>query len=216
MTLLPTNDNGNSCLHLGRCITRPNDPDTNPLPPDDSKFCLHQPPTNNNHDTNPPPPGESEFDFSQPTTGKPQLSQSLLSDDADAFTVIGRTHEGRSTNSPRNATVMAIALDTVPNHNTFGPLADSDTSTVDSDIQPPKNMHDCNDVDTPTQRIDELFCDADATLAAATLNFNLVKERLRVRLDRDLTQSITTKTDLTGAALEQSMGESLSLFITNI
>jgi hypothetical protein len=111
--------------------------------------------------------------------------------------------------------VTAIAPDTVPIHNNFGPLADGNTSTVDSDVQPPKNTHDCNDVDAPTQRIDELFHDANAMLAAATLNFKLVEEHLRVCLKRDLTQTITTKTDLIGAALEQSMGESLSLFFTN-
>ena len=193
MTLLPTIDDGDSRLRLGRCITHPNDPDTKPPPPDDSKFALHQPPTNNNHDTNPPFPGKSEFDLSQPTTGKSQLSQSLLSDDADAFTVIGCTHEGHSTNSPRNAMVTAIAPDTVLIHNTFGPIADGNTSTVDSDVQPPQNTQDLDDFDTPTQRINELFCDANATLTVATLDFNLVKERLQVRLKRDLTQTITTR-----------------------
>jgi hypothetical protein len=62
----------------------------------------------------------------------------------------------------------------------------------------------------------KLFCDADATLAAATLDFNLVKERLQVRLERDLTQNITTKAALTGAKLKQSMEETLSLFQKNV
>ncbi len=109
-----------------------------------------------------------------------------------------------------------IAPDPVPFHNTFGPLADGNASTVDSDVQPPKTTHDCDNVDAPTQRIDELFCNADATLAAATLDFNLVEERLQVRLECDLTQKITTKAALTGAKLKQSMEETLSLFQKNV
>ena len=140
-----------------------------------------------------PPPGESKFDINQPSTGESQLSQSLLSNNDAVFTIIGSIHEGHSTTSPRNATVTAIAPDPVPFHNTFGPLADGDASRVDSDVQPPETTHDRDDVDAPTNRIDELFRDADATLAAATFDFNLVEERLRVHLERDLTQTITTK-----------------------
>ncbi len=193
MTLLPPNNDGDSRLRSGCRITQPNDHDTNPPPPDDSGFALGQPPTNNVRDTNPPPPGESEFDINQPSTGESQLSQSLLSDDDAVFTLIGSIHEGHSTTSPRNATVTAIAPDPVPFHNTFGPLADGDASTVDSNVQPPKTTHDREDIDAPTNRIDELFRDADATLAAGTFYFNLVEERLQVRLERDLTQTITTK-----------------------
>ena len=178
MTLLPPNDDGDSRLRSGRRITRPNDRDTNPPPPDDFKIDLCQPPTDNVCNTNPPPPGESEFNINQPSTGESQLSQSLLSNDNAVFTIIGRTHKGHSTNSPRNATVTEIAPDPVPFHNTFGPLADGDTSTVDSDVQPPKITQDLDDFDTPTERIDELVRDADATLAGATFDFNLVEEHL--------------------------------------
>jgi hypothetical protein len=217
MTLLPPNNDSDSRLRSGRRITQPNDRDTNPPPPDDSEFALGQPPTNNVRDTNPPPPGESKFDINQPSTGKSQLSQSLLSKDDAVFTVIGIIHEGHSTASPRNATVTAIAPDPVPFHNTFAPLADGDASTVDSDVQPPKTTHDCEDVDAPTNWIDEIFRDANATFAAATFGFNLVEERLRVCLKRDLThQTITTKAASTGAKLKQSMEDTLSLFQKNV
>jgi hypothetical protein len=217
MTLLPTDDDGKSSLQSGCRITHPNDCDTNPPPPNESKFGLNQPPTDNDRDTNPPPPIKPEFNLNQPSTGKSQLSQSLLSNDADAFTVISRTHEGHSTNSPRNAMVTAFAPDAVPFHNTFGPLADGDASSVeDSGVQPHKIPHDHDSVDAPTQRIDELFRTADATLAVATFNFNLVKERLQIRLERDLTQTIATKTESSGADLKQSFGESISTFFTNI
>ncbi len=185
----PTDDNGESCLRSGHLITCSNDRDTIPPPPNESKFGLNQPPTDNNRNTNPPPPGKSNFDLSQPSTGKSQLSQSLLSNNADTFIVISRTHEGHSTNSPLNATVTAIEPDAVPIHNTFGPLVDGDASSVDSGIQPHKNPHDHDDVDAPTQRIGELFPNADATLAVATFDFNLVEERLRIRLECDLTQT---------------------------
>ena len=80
--------------------------------------------------------------------------------------------------------------DPAPFHNTFGPLAGGDTSMVDSNAQPPETTLDC---DNANEGIVGLFRNADATLAAATLDFNLVKERLQVRLKRDLTQTITTR-----------------------
>ena len=181
---------------------RPNNRDTNPPPPDDSDFALDQPPTKIARDTNPPPPGESDFDIHRPSTGESQLSQSLLSNDDTVFTIIGSTHEGHSTTSPWNATVTAIAPDPAPFHNTFGPLADSDASTVDSDAQPPETTLDCDNID---EQIDDLFRDADATLAAATLDFHPVEDYLQVRLERDLTQTITTTVDLTGVKLNQAL-----------
>jgi hypothetical protein len=82
---------------------------------------------------------------------------------------------------------MTSTPDPATFHNTFGLLADGDTSTVDSDAQPPETTLDRDDAN---EGIVGLFRDADATLAAATLDFNLVKERLRVRLEHDLSQTI--------------------------
>ena len=70
-------------------------------------------------------------------------------------------------------------------------------------------MFDRNDV---YKRIDGLFRDAGAMLTAATLDFHLVEDHLRVRLERDLTQIITTKVDSTGTKLNQA----LLLFQTSV
>ena len=90
-------------------------------------------------------------------------------------------------------------------HNTFGPLTDSDASTVNSNAQPTETTIDHNNVD---KRIDGLFRDADATLAAETLDFHLVEDRLQVSLERDLTQIITIKVNSTRTHL----GTKLLLF----
>ena len=108
---------------------------------------------------------------------------------------------------------MAFTPNPAPFHNTFGPLADGDASTVNSDAQPPKTTLDRDDVD---ERIDGLFRDTDATLAAATLDFHLVKDRLRVSLERDLTQIITTKVNSTGTQLGRKLNQALLLFQTGV
>jgi len=74
-------------------------------------------------------------------------------------------------------------------------------------------MLDRNDVN---EQIDGLFRDADATLAAATLDFHLVEDRLRVSLERDLTQVITTKVDSTGMQLGAKLNQALLLFQTGV
>ncbi len=77
---LPTDDDYESRLRSGRRISRPNDRNTNPPPPDDSS--LTQLTYDNDCDTNPPPPGDPDLDFSPHDASDSQLSQSLLSDDA--------------------------------------------------------------------------------------------------------------------------------------
>jgi hypothetical protein len=192
MTILPPTDDRDSRLRSGRRITRPNDCDTNPPPPDDSDFAREQTPTEIVCTTNSPPLDKSDFNIHRPSTDESQ-SQSLLSDDNAVFTVIGSTHEGRSTTSPQNATVTASTPDPAPFHNTFGLLADDNVSMVYSNTQPPETTLARDDVN---ERIVGLFRDADATLAAATLDFNLVEERLQVRLKRDLTQTIDSTGNL--------------------
>ena len=72
-------------------------------------------------------------------------------------------------------------------------------------------MLDRDDVD---EQIDDLFCDANATLAAATLDFHLVEDRLQASLELDLTQVITTKVDSTGTQLGTKLNQALLLFQT--
>ncbi len=66
------------------------------------------------------------------------------------------------------------------------------------------------------ERIDDLFCNTDATLAAATLDFHLVEDRLRVSLERNLTQVITTKVDSMGTQLGTKLNQALLLFQTGV
>jgi len=114
MTILLPTDDSDSRLRSGRRIMRPNDRDTNPPPPDDSDLPINQPPTNIVRDNNSPPPGESDFDIHRPSTGKYQHRQSLPSDDDAVIIVIGSTHEGHRTTSPRNATVTAFTPTPAP------------------------------------------------------------------------------------------------------
>jgi len=165
----------------------------------------------------PPPPGKSNFDIHRPSTGEYQHRQSLPSNVNAVFTVIGSTHEGHHTTSPQKATVTAFTPTPAPFLNTSGPLADGDASTDNSgdqppDTQPPDTMLD-RDVD---ERIDDLFCNTDATLAAATLDFHLVEDRLRVSLERNLTQVITTKVDSMGTQLGTKLNQALLLFQTGV
>lgn len=213
MTILPPTDDSDSRLRSGHRIMRPNNRDTNPSPPSNSDFALDHPPTEIVCDTNPPPHGKSNFDIHRPSTGESQLSQPLLSNDDAVFTVIGSTHEGHSTTSPRNAMVTASTPNPAPFHNTFGPLVDGDAITVNSDTQPPETTLDRDDVE---DQIDGLFCDADATLATATLDFHLVEDRLQVSLERNLTQIITTKVDSAGTKLGTKLNQALLLFQTGV
>jgi hypothetical protein len=69
--------------------------------------------------------------------------------------------------------VPAIATNAVPTRNTFNPLATDDSSSVDSG--PPPTL---DDAAPSTQAIDAIFRDANATLTAATYDFDFLLERL--------------------------------------
>jgi hypothetical protein len=139
----------------------------------------------NVRDTNPPPPDESQSD----------VSQSLLTDDGGDFTILGRTHGGHHTTSPGNAAMSEVIPTTVPTANHFNPLAQQDdTSSIKSGNPTPAvdNMD-------QQQRIDDIFCEADAHLVAATNIFDAFLEqftphitRIKQALDRRLTTSIET------------------------
>ena len=161
----------------------------------------------NDRDTNPHPPGESES--SLPNTDESQISQSLLSVDAADFTPIGRAHDGHGTTNPRDATVRVIAPTAVPTHNTFAALAPDDDDPSDLD-------NDAADDAPNTHTIDTMFREADATLAAATYDFELMSERLRLRLDRDLTATLTTQLASTTSDFGKSIEKSMSTFLTMI
>ncbi len=80
--------------------------------------------------------------------------------------------------------VHPIAPTAVPTHNNFDALAPNDDDSLDH--------HD--DDAKQTRAIDNIFREADATLAAETYDFVLLKERLRLRLDRDLTARVDHST----------------------
>ena len=180
-------------LRSGRRVTRVNDRDTNPPPPGESEFFTsgtdesllrsgRRLSRTNDRDTNPPPPGESD-PFS-PGTDESQLSQSLLSVDTTGFTTIARTHDGHGTTSPRDAVIHPIVPTAVPTLNNFDALAPDDDDSLD---------HHDDDAEQ-TRVIDNIFREADATLAAETYDFVLLEERLRLRLDRDLSARVDRST----------------------
>ena len=129
-----------------------------------------------------PPPGEYES-FS-PGIDESQLSQSLLSVDTTGFTTIARAHDRHDTTSPRDAVVRPIAPTEVSTHNNFDALAPDDDDSLD---------HHDDDAEQ-TRAIDNIFREADATLAAETFDFVLLEERLRLRLDRDLAARVDRST----------------------
>ncbi len=65
-----------------------------------------------------------------------------------------------------------------------------------------------------TQWIKTLFRNADAMLAAATYDFDLLSEPLQLRLDCDLTASLATQIATTKVDLEHSFKESVSTFFS--
>ena len=192
-------DDASGRLRSGRRFLSPNDRDTNPPPPDESLPTQHS--ITNDRDTNPPPPDENEF--SPDDIDDSQLSPPLLSVYDTAFTTIGRTHDGRGTTDPKDA--LALTTATIPTQNKFDALAqDDDDSSDDS----PPNLDD----DAPTAAIDNIFRAADATLAAATFDFDLMSERLRQRLDRDLKASLATELAATNSDFGKSLEQSMSVF----
>ena len=203
-------DDASGRLRSGRRFSTPNDRDTNPPPPDESSRLIQH---SNVRDSNPPPPDESEFPLTEVDDSQvddPQLSPSLLSVDESEFTTIGRAHVGRGTTTPRDAHPESIS-----SPNQFDALAQDDDSSDE-----PSHHTD----DAPTDAIDNIFREADATLAAATYDFELMSERLRIRLDHDLTASITkelkseiksTNSDF-GKSIEQSMLTFSSMIQRNV
>ena len=200
-------DDASGRLRSGRRFSSSNERDTNPPPPDES--IPIQPTATNDRDTNPPPPDESEF--SSTDVDDSQLSQSLLSVDAPGFQTIGRAHDGRSTTNLLDAAIQTIAPPVVPTQNAFSVLAHDDTDSLDD---PPPDL--VRTDAAPTHAIDQIFRDADATLAAATYDFELMSERLRLRLDHDLTAKMTTNIGSFQTDLGRSLQQSLSTFMTNI
>ena len=97
--------------------------------------------------------------------------------------------------------------DPAPFHNTFGPLTDGDSSTVDSDAQPPETTLARDDAN---EGIVRLFRDADALLAAATLDFNLVEDRPRVRLEHDLSQTFDSTASKIGTRMDDQLNKLLA------
>ena len=61
-----------------------------------------------------------------------------------------------------------------------------------------------------------MFREADTTLAAATYDFDLMSERLRLRLDRNLTASLTTQLESTTSDFGKSIEKSMSTFLSMI
>jgi len=121
--------------------------------------------------------------------------------------------------------VTASTPNQAPFRNNFGPLADGDASTVNSNTQPPEPTLDHENIegridglfrDNVEGRIDGFFRDADATLATATLDFHLVEDRLRTSLERNLTQIITDKVDSTGTKLGTKFNQAILLFQTGV
>ena len=177
---MSNDDDAPGRLRSGRRFSRPNANNDNPHPdaPPPAQHTI-----TNDRDTNPPPPDETEFSYSSPNdddVDESQLSPSLLSVDIPTFTTIGRAHEGRATTTLQDAHTQPSA--SIPSPNQFGALAQDDESSDE-----PSHTDD----DAPTEAIDNIFREADATLAAATYDFELMSERLRIRLDHDLTASIT-------------------------
>ncbi len=143
-------DDTPSVLRSGRRLSRPHDNVSNEPPP-----AQHA--TTNVRDTNPPPPDKSEFSLTEVDDSQvddSQLSPSLLSVDESEFTTIGRAHVGRGTTTPRDAHSASIS-----SPNQFDALAQDDDSSDE-----PSHHTD----DAPTDAIDNIFREADATLAAAT------------------------------------------------
>ena len=68
------------------------------------------------------------------------------------------------------------------------------------------------DDDAPTAAIDNIFREADATLAAATYDFNDMSERLRQRLDRDLKASLATELETNNSNFGKSLEQSILVF----
>ncbi len=200
-------DDASGVLRSGRRFSRHNDNVSNEPPP-----AQHA--TTNVRDTNPPPPDESEL--SLPDVDDSQLSPSLLSVDDSAFTTIGRAHDGRGTTAPLDALAQTFTSITTPNK--FDALANDDDDGSDAPPNPdddaPTDVIDSNDA--PTDAIDSIFREADATLAAATYDFELLSERLHQRLNHDLMASVKDEITSSNFDFGQSLEKSMSLFFAMV
>ncbi len=189
------------------------------------------PPENDDAPTDPPPPlpGESRLrsgcHITRPTTTTPppndshsDYSQPLLTpDNRGEFSVIGRTHQGRSTTSPQNAIPAEVVPPAVTTHNTFDALAPAthdDTSTVGSSDTPRPEA---------TSLLDNIIRATDNTLAAATDDFNELLDQMtphldsiEQRLDQRLSANLTTSIGTTADRLQKSFEDNVNSFFTNL
>jgi hypothetical protein len=107
----------------------------------------------NERNDNPPPPDKTQPDMSQP----------LLSPVMD-FTLINRTHEGRTTTSPPNAIPVEVVHPPVPLGNRFDQLGQDDTTTVGT--ADAVDLDAASTTSSTARQINELARATDDTIAA--------------------------------------------------
>ena len=159
----------------------------------------------NERDDNPPPPDETQ----------PDLSQPLLSPVMD-FTLIDRTHEGRTTTSPRDAIPEEVVHTPVPLGNRFDELGQDDATTVGT--VDAVDLDAASTTSSTARRINELARATDATIA----EINAIPTTGPVSTDnlQQLNDSITgnIEASITGkiSSLERTIGETMSSLFAGI